>query len=47
MPEEGRQSPPPERQSGKQLNDTPGSGKGTDNVDSKAKKGEQEDQLKV
>lgn len=46
MPE-GAESPPPERQSGKQLHETPASGQGVQNVDNKAKKGEMEDQLKV
>ncbi|KAL2759996.1 hypothetical protein ACRALDRAFT_1060048 [Sodiomyces alcalophilus JCM 7366] len=32
---EGRQSPPPERQSGPQLNDPPASGHGTDQTDQK------------
>ncbi|KAJ2906720.1 hypothetical protein MKZ38_000456 [Zalerion maritima] len=34
MPE-GHQSPPPERQTGRQLNDVPGSGQGIDNVENK------------
>lgn len=34
MPE-GRESPPPEQQSGRQQNDPPASGKGTDNADNK------------
>jgi hypothetical protein len=34
MPE-GRQSPPPERQTGAQQQDPPASGKGTDNADNK------------
>ena len=46
MPE-GAESPPPERQSGKQLHEPPASGQGVQNVDSNAKKGEMEDQLKV
>lgn len=46
MPE-GGESPPPERQSGKQIHEPPASGQGVQNVDSKAKKGEMEDQLKV
>ncbi|KAK3316449.1 hypothetical protein B0H66DRAFT_561336 [Apodospora peruviana] len=33
-PERG-QSPPPERQSGKQLSDTPGTGQGTDDASNK------------
>lgn len=33
--ESGGQSPPPEAQSGAQLNDTPGSGQGTDKIDNK------------
>lgn len=37
MPE-GRESPPPEKQSGKQQHDPPASGQGTDNT---ANKGEQ------
>ncbi|KAI0545183.1 hypothetical protein F4679DRAFT_562274 [Xylaria curta] len=32
---EGRQSPPPEAQSGAQIHDPPASGKGTDNADNK------------
>ncbi|KAI0144383.1 hypothetical protein GGR57DRAFT_482392 [Xylariaceae sp. FL1272] len=32
---EGRQSPPPEAQSGKQLHDAPASGQGTDSADNK------------
>ncbi|KAK9422303.1 hypothetical protein AB5N19_03035 [Seiridium cardinale] len=44
MPE-GRQSPPPERQSGAQK-DEPASGKGVQEVNTDDKKGEQEDQLK-
>jgi hypothetical protein len=44
---QGRQSPPPERQSGRQQQDVPGSGKGTEKVDSAEKKGEMQDQLKV
>ncbi|KAK1851545.1 hypothetical protein CCHR01_05831 [Colletotrichum chrysophilum] len=35
MPSEGRQSPPPERQTGAQLNDPPASGKGTDDATNK------------
>jgi len=38
MPSEGHQSPPPERQTGAQLNDPPASGKGTDNADDKGQK---------
>jgi hypothetical protein len=44
---QGRQSPPPETQSGRQQQDPPASGKGTDPVDSDAKKVELQDQLKV
>lgn len=36
MPE-GRQSPPPERQTGRQVNDPPASGQGTDQTDQKDK----------
>ncbi|KAK7935618.1 hypothetical protein PG985_001113 [Apiospora marii] len=43
--QQGRQSPPPETQSGRQQQDAPGSGKGTDQVDSGAKKNEMNDQL--
>ncbi|KAI1880850.1 hypothetical protein JX265_001090 [Neoarthrinium moseri] len=43
---QGRQSPPPEQQSGPQLKDTPGSGKGVEDVNSGDKKQEQQDQLK-
>ncbi|KAI0103948.1 hypothetical protein GGR51DRAFT_236715 [Nemania sp. FL0031] len=32
---EGRQSPPPERQTGAQVHDPPASGKGTDSADNK------------
>lgn len=42
---EGRQSPPPERQTGPQLKDTPGSGQGTDEAPNK--KEALQDQLKV
>lgn len=42
---EGRQSPPPERQTGAQLNDVPASGKGTDEAPDKQNK--LQDQLKV
>ena len=45
--QEGRQSPPPEAQSGRQQQDAPGSGKGADKVDSGDKKGEMKDQLAV
>ncbi|KAH6647787.1 hypothetical protein BKA67DRAFT_662547 [Truncatella angustata] len=45
MPE-GRQSPPPEAQSGKQQQDAPGSGKGVQDVNSGDKKDQQADQLK-
>ncbi|EMR72899.1 hypothetical protein MGN70_001764 [Eutypa lata] len=41
---EGRQSPPPERQTGAQLNDVPASGKGTDEAPDKQNK--LQDQLK-
>ncbi|CAM1502306.1 Fc.00g042900.m01.CDS01 [Cosmosporella sp. VM-42] len=34
MPE-GRESPSPERQSGRQIHETPGSGQGTDNAENK------------
>ncbi|KAI1185234.1 hypothetical protein F5B17DRAFT_432786 [Nemania serpens] len=40
----GRQSPPPETQSGRQLHDAPASGQGTDKMDNKEQKNE--DQLK-
>ncbi|KAK8030946.1 hypothetical protein PG990_000680 [Apiospora arundinis] len=43
--QEGRQSPPPEAQSGRQQQDAPGSGKGADKIDSGDKKGEMKDQL--
>lgn len=33
--QEGRQSPPPESQSGAQLKDTPADGQGTDTFDNK------------
>lgn len=46
MPE-GRQSPSPQESSGKQQQDTPGSGKGVESVNSDQKKGEQKDQLDV
>jgi hypothetical protein len=42
---EGRQSPPPEQQSGAQLKDAPASGQGTDEAPNK--KQTLEDQLKV
>lgn len=42
---EGRQSPPPEAQSGAQLHETPASGQGTDKVDNKEQINQ--DQLKV
>lgn len=45
MPE-GRQSPPPERQSGAQK-DQPASGQGLEQINTDSKKGEQQDQLKV
>ncbi|KAI0870845.1 hypothetical protein GGS24DRAFT_473772 [Hypoxylon argillaceum] len=32
---EGRESPPPESQTGAQIHDPPASGKGTDNADNK------------
>ncbi|TGJ82342.1 hypothetical protein E0Z10_g6411 [Xylaria hypoxylon] len=41
---EGRQSPPPEQQSGAQLHDAPGSGQGTDNASNKDQTNQ--DQLK-
>ncbi|KAI1387550.1 uncharacterized protein F4822DRAFT_406909 [Hypoxylon trugodes] len=41
---EGRQSPPPERQTGAQLQDAPASGQGTDEAPNK--KESMEDQLK-
>ncbi|GAW24795.1 hypothetical protein EKO27_g11795 [Xylaria grammica] len=41
---EGRQSPPPERQTGPQLHETPASGQGTDKIDNKEQTNE--DQLK-
>ncbi|KAK8066509.1 hypothetical protein PG997_013256 [Apiospora hydei] len=44
--QEGRQSPPPEAQSGRQQQDAPGSGQGADQVDSGNKKNEMNDQLK-
>lgn len=44
MPE-GRESPPPERQTGAQLNSPPASGQGTDKVENKPQVNE--DQLKV
>lgn len=44
---EGRQSPPPESQSGAQLKDTPASGQGTDQVNTGDKKGDMNDQLSV
>ncbi|KAI5866059.1 hypothetical protein GGS23DRAFT_594212 [Durotheca rogersii] len=37
-PNEGRQSPPPERQSGPQLKDVPASGQGTDEAPNKKEK---------
>ena len=43
MPE-GRQSPPPESQSGRQMNDVPGSGQGVD--DASNKESTNSDQLK-
>lgn len=43
--ESGGQSPPPEAQSGAQLNDTPGSGQGTDKIDNK--EGTNKSQLEV
>lgn len=45
MPE-GRQSPPPERQTGRQQQDAPGSGKGLADVNTENKANEQQDQLK-
>ncbi|KAH9998204.1 hypothetical protein F4779DRAFT_605906 [Xylariaceae sp. FL0662B] len=44
-PNEGRQSPPPERQTGAQLNDAPASGQGTDEAPNK--KEAMQDQLQV
>ncbi|KAI0129674.1 hypothetical protein BJ170DRAFT_681163 [Xylariales sp. AK1849] len=41
----GRESPSPERLAGPQQSDAPGSGKGTDNVNSDEKKGDLKDQL--
>ncbi|KAI0483456.1 hypothetical protein F4859DRAFT_399724 [Xylaria cf. heliscus] len=41
---EGRQSPPPETQSGAQLHETPASGQGTDKFDNKEQANQ--DQLK-
>ncbi|ROW13450.1 hypothetical protein VPNG_04394 [Cytospora leucostoma] len=38
--QEGRQSPPPERQSGRQLNEAPAGGQGTDKVEHKEQKNE-------
>ncbi|KAK1767803.1 hypothetical protein QBC33DRAFT_537427 [Phialemonium atrogriseum] len=35
MSEEGHQSPPPERSSGRQMKETPGSGQGTDDSSKK------------
>ncbi|KAI1777486.1 hypothetical protein F4818DRAFT_439839 [Hypoxylon cercidicola] len=40
---EGRESPPPESQTGAQLTDTPASGQGTDEAPNK--KGKMQDQL--
>lgn len=45
MPE-GRQSPPPESQSGAQTGQ-PASGQGVEQINVDSKKGEQQDQLKV
>ena len=42
---EGRQSPPPEHQTGAQLKDAPASGQGTDEAPNKQSK--LQDQLKV
>ncbi|KAK7754563.1 hypothetical protein SLS62_003584 [Diatrype stigma] len=42
--DQGRESPPPESQSGAQLKDTPGSGQGTDQAPDKTNK--LNDQLK-
>ncbi|KAK5635386.1 hypothetical protein RRF57_011098 [Xylaria bambusicola] len=42
---EGRQSPPPQQQSGAQLHDAPASGQGTDNANNKDQTNQ--DQLKV
>ncbi|KAI0398961.1 hypothetical protein F4802DRAFT_83907 [Xylaria palmicola] len=41
---EGRQSPPPERQTGAQIHETPASGQGTDKADNKEQTNQ--DQLK-
>ncbi|KAI8944522.1 hypothetical protein F4801DRAFT_571454 [Xylaria longipes] len=41
---EGRQSPPPESQTGAQIHETPASGQGTDNADNKEQTNQ--DQLK-
>jgi hypothetical protein len=43
--QEGRQSPPPSRQTGAQMHDTPASGQGIDKADNKEKTNE--DALKV
>jgi hypothetical protein len=42
---EGRQSPDPESQSGRQIHEAPGSGQGTDKVDNKEQTNK--DQLEV
>lgn len=42
---EGRESPPPESQTGAQIHDPPASGKGTDNADNKEQTNQ--DQLRV
>lgn len=42
---EGRQSPPPQQQSGAQMHDAPASGQGTDKADNKEQTNQ--DQLKV
>ena len=46
MPE-GRQSPPPETQSGRQQQDPPASGKGTDNAENKGAKMKSELDVRV
>ena len=46
MPE-GRQSPPPERQSGKQQQAPPGSGQGTDNAANKGQEVKKEVEVSI
>ncbi|KAI1750295.1 hypothetical protein F4782DRAFT_509889 [Xylaria castorea] len=41
---EGRQSPPPEAQSGAQLHETPASGQGTDKADNKEQTNQDQNQ---